>query len=83
MSARADELDRVRLLELGADDYVVKPFGMRELVARIRAVTRRSVYAPDEPVDAGALKIELLSAGPGAVRGIGFRFEPPQVQPPG
>ncbi len=41
VSARGEEIDRVMLLELGADDYVVKPFGFRELVARIRAVTRR------------------------------------------
>ncbi len=42
LTARGDEHDRVRLLELGADDYVVKPFGFRELVARIGAVLRRS-----------------------------------------
>jgi DNA-binding response OmpR family regulator len=42
LTARGDELDRVLLLELGADDYVVKPFGFRELVARIRAVRRRA-----------------------------------------
>ncbi len=42
VSARGDEIDRVMLLELGADDYVVKPFGFRELVARIRAVSRRT-----------------------------------------
>ena len=42
VTARGDEIDRVVLLELGADDYVVKPFGFRELVARIRAVLRRS-----------------------------------------
>lgn len=41
VTARSDELDRVVGLELGADDYVVKPFGMRELIARIRAVLRR------------------------------------------
>jgi two-component system response regulator RegX3 len=41
ITARSDELDRVMGLELGADDYVVKPFGLRELIARIRAVTRR------------------------------------------
>lgn len=46
VSARSDELDRVMLLELGADDYVVKPFGFRELVARIRAVTRRAAAVP-------------------------------------
>jgi DNA-binding response OmpR family regulator len=42
VSARDEEIDRVLALELGADDYLVKPFGMRELVARIRAVARRS-----------------------------------------
>ena len=42
LSARGDEIDRVLALEFGADDYLVKPFGMRELVARIRAVARRS-----------------------------------------
>ncbi len=42
VSARGEEIDRVVLLELGADDYVVKPFGFRELVARIRAVLRRA-----------------------------------------
>ncbi|NLA34679.1 MAG: response regulator transcription factor, partial [Actinobacteria bacterium] len=42
VSARGEEIDRVMLLELGADDYVVKPFGLRELIARIRAVSRRT-----------------------------------------
>ena len=42
ISARDEEIDRVIALEIGADDYVVKPFGMRELVARIKAVARRS-----------------------------------------
>lgn len=45
VSARGDEIDRVVSLEMGADDYVVKPFGMRELVARIRAVGRRTAPA--------------------------------------
>jgi two-component system, OmpR family, response regulator RegX3 len=48
VSARGEEIDRVLLLELGADDYVVKPFGLRELVARIRAVLRRSAGAGPE-----------------------------------
>ncbi|MFG2970256.1 response regulator transcription factor [Streptomyces sp. NPDC048288] len=48
ITARDDEVDRVLGLELGADDYVSKPFGVRELVARIRAVTRRArPVAPD------------------------------------
>jgi DNA-binding response OmpR family regulator len=51
LTARGDELDRVMLLEMGADDYVVKPFGFRELVARIRAVRRRA----DAAAGAGGL----------------------------
>ena len=47
ITARCDELDRVLGLELGADDYVVKPFGFRELVARIRAVARRAGERPE------------------------------------
>jgi two-component system, OmpR family, response regulator RegX3 len=42
LTARGEEADRVVGLELGADDYVVKPYGLRELIARIRAVTRRT-----------------------------------------
>ncbi len=42
LSAAAEEIDKVLLLEIGADDYVVKPFGTRELLARVRAVLRRS-----------------------------------------
>ncbi|MEU4386388.1 response regulator transcription factor [Promicromonospora sp. NPDC023805] len=48
ISARSDEADRVVGLELGADDYVTKPFGMREVIARIRAVLRRA-----QPAGAG------------------------------
>ncbi|MBK3405183.1 response regulator transcription factor [Methylorubrum populi] len=46
LSARAEEADRVLGLELGADDYVAKPFGRPELLARIRAVLRRAAVAP-------------------------------------
>ncbi len=46
VTARSDEFDRVLGLELGADDYMVKPLGARELVARIRAVMRRSAPSP-------------------------------------
>jgi DNA-binding response OmpR family regulator len=45
VTARSEEVDRVVGLELGADDYIVKPFGLRELVARIRAVARRRTPA--------------------------------------
>ena len=47
VTAKGEEIDRVVGLELGADDYVVKPFGLRELVARIRAVTRRTATRPE------------------------------------
>jgi len=47
VTARGDEADRVLGLELGADDYIVKPFGTRELIARVRAVARRSNPAPE------------------------------------
>jgi DNA-binding response OmpR family regulator len=45
MSAKSEEIDKVLGLELGADDYVMKPFGMRELVARVRAISRRCYAA--------------------------------------
>jgi DNA-binding response OmpR family regulator len=55
ITAREEETDAVLGLDLGADDYVVKPFRMRELLARIRAVLRRNEAGPD--------KFELLRAG--------------------
>ncbi len=60
LTARAEEADRIVGLELGADDYLVKPFSPKELVARVRAVLRRvdaSVEAPDV-VRAGDLEID-------------------------
>lgn len=60
LTARGDEIDRVLLLELGADDYLVKPFGFRELVARIGAVTRRSAapVVPRSVQELGMLRID-------------------------
>ena len=61
LTARTDEADRVAGLELGADDYVVKPFSPRELLARIRAVLRRSGSEPlgeDRPLVIGTLTID-------------------------
>ncbi len=62
LSARGDESDRVAGLELGADDYVVKPFSPRELVARVRAVLRRSDAAllADERIVSGDLAVDLV-----------------------
>jgi DNA-binding response OmpR family regulator len=61
VTARSEEVDRVLGLELGADDYVVKPFGFRELVARIRAVARRArpTTSPAEgPQRVGRLELD-------------------------
>ncbi len=68
LTARADESDRVIGLELGADDYLTKPFGMRELVARVRALLRRAQRiqqtvrqdreGQDQPLVYGALQLD-------------------------
>jgi two-component system response regulator RegX3 len=63
LTARGEEADRVVGLELGADDYVVKPYGLRELIARIRAVMRRtaSLGADGGPLRAGELEVDERS----------------------
>jgi two-component system response regulator RegX3 len=63
VSARGEESDRIVGLELGADDYMVKPFGIRELIARIRAVMRRGDgRRPDEgPILVGDLEVDVRS----------------------
>src|SRR5204863_3104286 len=60
LTAKADEGDRVLGLELGADDYVTKPFGVRELLARVKALLRRSEAATNTPevVKAGKIVID-------------------------
>jgi two-component system, OmpR family, response regulator RegX3 len=61
VTARGEETDRVVGLELGADDYVVKPFGLRELIARIRAVLRRTASrngSPPGPIHVGGLELD-------------------------
>lgn len=59
LSAVGDELDKVLLLEIGADDYVVKPFGTRELLARIRAVLRRSGGETHKILGFGGVEVDL------------------------
>jgi two-component system response regulator RegX3 len=61
VSAKDDEVDKVVGLELGADDYVTKPYSPRELVARIRAVLRRGSEAEDEPaaLEAGPVRMDV------------------------
>jgi len=61
LSARGDEVDRIVGLEVGADDYLAKPFSPRELLARIRSVLRRSTTPLNNPIDE---IIESLTFGP-------------------
>ena len=62
VTAKGEEVDRVVGLELGADDYVIKPFGFRELLARIRAVLRRTHRGADDArLRAGSLELDLRS----------------------
>ena len=62
LSGRADSMDKVEALDAGADDYVTKPFGMDELLARMRAVTRRGPAEPEAPrVGLGDVMIDLAA----------------------
>ncbi len=65
--ARGTEHDRVHALEIGADDYLVKPFSMKELVARVKAAVRRGVRAQDTP-RGDAIEIEELRIDPREVQ---------------
>jgi DNA-binding response OmpR family regulator len=59
LSAQGDEIDKVLLLEIGADDYVVKPFGTRELLARIRALLRRTAQGSSSVLSFGNVEVDL------------------------
>ena len=64
LTARGDEVDRVLGLEMGADDYVIKPFSPRELTARVKAVLKRAKTRRrmvDDLVDAGVIRIDPLT----------------------
>ncbi|MEI8166983.1 MAG: response regulator transcription factor [Chloroflexales bacterium] len=65
LTARYDEVDRIAGLELGADDYIGKPFSLGEFLARVRAILRRSELQPRplarEVLEAGALKVDTSS----------------------
>jgi DNA-binding response OmpR family regulator len=67
VSARGTEHDRVHALEIGADDYLVKPFSMKELVARVQAAARRGVRSA-EPARGEAIEIEELRIDPREVQ---------------
>ncbi len=64
LTARGEEADRIVGLELGADDYVVKPFSARELVARIRAVLRRTEAGPAAASEDGELRAGRIAVDP-------------------
>jgi DNA-binding response OmpR family regulator len=61
LSGAGSEIDRVRALDLGADDYVVKPFSARELTARILAVRRRADIGRDTQLQYGPISIDLMA----------------------
>ena len=67
LTARAGENDRVHGLDLGADDYITKPFGTRELVARVRAVLRRT-ERKEEPGEAPVLRVGAIEIDSGAMQ---------------
>jgi two-component system KDP operon response regulator KdpE len=61
LSARVDEDDKVQALEVGADDYVTKPFGARELVARLRVALRHAAAPTEAVIQLGELRIDLAA----------------------
>ncbi len=79
LSARGREQDKVRALDLGADDYLTKPFGVEELLARIRAILRRAGLSPEgggrAPYVCGDLKIDFQA------RRVTVRGEPISLTP--
>lgn len=67
---RGEEDEKVRALQAGADDYITKSFGPRELIARLEAALRRATPVPDEPVlRAGGLELDLAATSRAATAG--------------
>jgi DNA-binding response OmpR family regulator len=70
ISAKSEEIDKVLGLELGADDYILKPFGLKEVIARIRAVTRRCFKQAAAPTALPDFRIADLVVRPGELRAL-------------
>ncbi len=68
ISAKSEEIDKVVGLELGADDFILKPFGVREVLARIRAVTRRCLARGRDETDQDPFRMDDLEILPGELR---------------
>jgi two-component system, OmpR family, response regulator len=78
LTARDDELDKVIGLELGADDYITKPFSIREFRSRVRAILRRAATPRHEPVEEAAVEIDGLRIDP-ARRSVELDGRPVQL----
>ena len=85
LTARDDEIDRVVGLEIGADDYMTKPFSMRELVARVKAMLRRRELLQEEIRHADAPARDTITAGEltlsRATRQVALRDQPVRLKP--
>lgn len=84
LTARGEEIDRILGLELGADDYIVKPFSPREVVARIKAVLRRFEDVPEENTDEDTVSLPMLEVSLKNYRvkvmGKTMQFTPKEVE---
>jgi DNA-binding response OmpR family regulator len=78
LTARAEEIDKVLGLELGADDYITKPFSVREFRSRVKAVLRRAALARTDPADEAPIEVLDLRIDP-VKRSVEVRGEPVQI----
>ena len=84
LTAKSEEIDKVRGLEVGADDYVTKPFSPRELLARVKAVLRRRApQMTDDPIEVGGLRVDpvthrVTELGPTEFRLLHFLMSNPE-----
>jgi DNA-binding response OmpR family regulator len=78
LTARSEEIDKVLGLELGADDYITKPFSVREFRSRVKAVLRRAALARTDPADEALIEVLELRIDP-VKRAVEVRGEPVQI----